>query len=133
MEQLFFSPNNFNNIRDALDKYSQNKYSRELASDEDNKIHKIMKYVKSKVSDEIPPGYTPQTYNQLMNRKVLDLFVSFKNDEEKQNHKQIVNHPVTKYSSTANSIFDQQLIKNNDIPTDFLPPPSIQNNNQILF
>ena len=131
MEQLFFSPNNFNNIRDALDKYSQNKYSRELASDEDNKIHKIMKYVKSKVSDEIPPGYTPQTYNQLMNRKVLDLFVSFKNDEEKQNHKQIVNHPVTKYSSTANSIFDQQLIKNNDIPTDFLPPPSIQNNNQI--
>lgn len=131
MEQLFFSPNNFNNIRDALDKYSQNKYSRELASEEDNKIHKIMKYVKSKVSDEIPPGYTPQTYNQLMNRKVLDLFVSFKNDEEKQNHKQIVNHPATKYSSTANSIFDQQLIKNNDIPTDFLPPPSIQNNNQI--
>ena len=47
MEQLFFSRNNFELIRDVLDTTCKKKYSFSLKKEHDEKISKIMKYVRA--------------------------------------------------------------------------------------
>jgi hypothetical protein len=130
MEHLFFSSNNFNNLRNALDQYYNDNYSKKLTNNDNLKLKKIMQFVRSKVSDEVPTGYTPPQYNLLMNKKVMNLFTETIADDNNQHHLQVRNNPSTKYSSEVNSIFDQGAILDNSMPNNFLPPPEIQNQNK---
>ena len=130
MEQLFFSRNNFELIRDVLDTTCKKKYSFSLKKEHDEKISKIMKYVRSKVSNEIPDGYTLNSYNQLMNKKVLDLSMETLNDEYERYKLSVQKKPSTKYDTPASNIFDQNIVINDNMPSDFLPPPEIQNQNK---
>lgn len=130
MEQLFFSRKNFELIREVLDTTCQKKYSFSLQKDHDEKIGKIMKYVRSKVSDTVPQGHDINSYTQLMNKKVLDLCMDTLKDEHEKYKPTVQKQPATKYSSPASNIFDQNIVINDNMPSDFLPPPEIQNQNK---
>ena len=130
MEQLFFSNNNFNLIREVLDTTCQKKYSFSLKDEHNEKIGKIMKYVRSKVSDTVPEGHDLNSYTQLMNKKVLDLSMDTLRDEYERYKPTVQKQPETKYSTPASNIFDQNIVINDNMPSDFLPPPEIQNQNK---
>ena len=130
MEQLFFSNNNFNLIREVLDTTCKKKYSFSLKDEHNEKIGKIMKYVRSKVSDTVPEGHDLNSYTQLMNKKVLDLSMDTLRDEHERYKPTVQKQPETKYSTPASNIFDQNIVINDNMPSDFLPPPEIQNQNK---
>jgi hypothetical protein len=130
MEQLFFSNNNFNLIREVLDSTCKRQYSFSLNEEHTDKIGKIMKYVRSRVSSEVPDGHTLNSYTQLMNKKVLDLSMETLKDENDRYKLSVPKKPATKYSTLASNIFDQNIVINDNMPNDFLPPPEIQNQNK---
>lgn len=117
---LLTSDDNFNLIKSVL-QMSFKKKSIDINNRFDNDIKTVIQFIDSKIN------YIDETNIQSANKKVLDF--SFNTISEKLIPKKIKPSPPPKNRASVDSIFDNQISSETN-PSDFLPPPSLKQDNR---
>jgi hypothetical protein len=73
MDKVFFSKNNFNILKNVIQKVINDEYNINVNEHFNQDIFMTMDYVGSNVSNDPPQGYSMNKYIELMNKKVLNL------------------------------------------------------------
>lgn len=131
---LFNSRNNITLLKEVIHHRCSNEPVIKLESSHNQLLHKIMNYVLSNVSPKIPQGHTEMSYTKLMNNKVLNLFISnvrgSSNEQSEYNEVHAQPKSIQQERHRTDIVFDSVLDKQNNMPSDFMPPPQIQSHEQ---